>query len=445
MNFTESIRKAVNWLTENSTDDYLCVSNVDKRQYPEVTGYTIPTLLNVGYTKYARSWADYLISIQHKDGWWGYHHDNGTIEPYIFDTAQVMDGLSEFRTNHIECKYDTALERAFDWIRSQPNPFDTKHENVPESIHLRSLYCYKKSGFKVDKPIFNSDFDCLSHFYAYKFEGAARLGLDCSDFIELVKKYDGIVPEYPGKTSVCITGLSQIALSLFLCNEYKLGMKVLEYVARWQDDSGGFVGSNGTYFPNEQISWATKFYIDAFLEGQKLWFVENKNIFQDSFEAGDSDPRFMFVKDNVSESDNVLDVGCGKGRYINRLSCNRYACDIADASCFVDAEFQIGSCLRLPHADGSLDVVICAECLEHSVFHENAVTEMLRVLRPGGKLLIIDKDKRYDFKDVHFGEEWIDFEMLKNKFGAEINQLPQDGVAYPFWSAVIKKGFTTVS
>lgn len=46
------------------------------------------------------------------------------------------------------------------------------------------------------------------------------------------------------------------------------------------------------------------------------------------------------------------------------------------------------SALRLPFADGSLPLVVSSECIEHTPDPIAAVQEMVRVLRPGGVLML---------------------------------------------------------
>ena len=436
MNFINNIKRAFQWLDNNSTDNFVYVSSLDKKPYYEVSGYFIPTLLNYGFKKKAESFASYLASIQNKYGHW--------TPAIVFDTAQIIDGLSEFKD-----RYKNQIEKAVQWILSQfkDNKFiDPYNGVISDHIYLRVIYCLSKSGVnirpQIDKMIqsyYVSDlfkFTTLSHFYAYGFEGTARLNLDCKNFIEEISRFE-YLPEKPNLTSYCYTGLSQIALSLFLAGQYEKGMKYLEFVSKFQNHSGGFFGSNGNYFPQAEISWAVKFYLDAFLEGQRLWFKNHINIFATKFEYGEKDERFLFIKNNVKESDNVLEVGCGKGRYINNLKCDRYACDIADASSYVDANFKIGSCLRLPYEDQIFNVVFASEVFEHSIFVDNAIQECLRVLRPGGKLLIIDKDDQMDFAGLHFGEKWLNFESIRKNYGAEITKIRQFSV--PFYAAKISK------
>jgi len=58
-------------------------------QYPEVTGYIIPTLLDYKEKEMAIRCADYLGSIQHDDG----SFDGLDGVPRAFDTAACMEGL----------------------------------------------------------------------------------------------------------------------------------------------------------------------------------------------------------------------------------------------------------------------------------------------------------------------------------------------------------------
>ena len=51
-----------------------------------------------------------------------------------------------------------------------------------------------------------------------------------------------------------------------------------------------------------------------------------------------------------------------------------------------------GMMTELPFADSAFDCVYATESLEHAVEIDRAVAEMCRVLKPGGKLAIIDKN-----------------------------------------------------
>jgi SAM-dependent methyltransferase len=95
------------------------------------------------------------------------------------------------------------------------------------------------------------------------------------------------------------------------------------------------------------------------------------------------------LPDGATE-DCLLDVGTGKGTYLPLYlrRCKRvYAVDIpwsphqAKVDCWANV-------LALPFKSGSFDVVACTEVLEHVENPRQALSEMRRVLKRGGKLLL---------------------------------------------------------
>jgi len=105
----------------------------------------------------------------------------------------------------------------------------------------------------------------------------------------------------------------------------------------------------------------------------------------------------------------VLDMGCGEGRHIHALhdrpGLRVYGLDRdrrsllqAHKGCstyFPDGSrppsrwlVMCGECRDLPFASGSLDAVICSEVLEHLSDYQSALSEIRRVLRPGGSLAL---------------------------------------------------------
>lgn len=93
----------------------------------------------------------------------------------------------------------------------------------------------------------------------------------------------------------------------------------------------------------------------------------------------------------------VLDLGCGKGRFARALAAlgaevvgvDLSASMLAEASGFDRAR---ASARSLPFAESVFDVVVAVEVLEHVGAVEPVLREARRVLRPGGRLLVVDKN-----------------------------------------------------
>jgi SAM-dependent methyltransferase len=98
----------------------------------------------------------------------------------------------------------------------------------------------------------------------------------------------------------------------------------------------------------------------------------------------------------------LLDLGAGGGRHaygaLERgarvVALDRSESDAKDCGAFLaalvedagtgDAGAMVGDALRLPFGDATFDRVICAEVLEHVPDDRAAMSEIARVLRPGG-------------------------------------------------------------
>lgn len=111
---------------------------------------------------------------------------------------------------------------------------------------------------------------------------------------------------------------------------------------------------------------------------------------------------------DLVDGDRVLDCGCGPGfhlRLMDALRCLDLVGLDADLGQILKAKqahtpaaLVHGDCAHLPFQDCSFDKVLLTEVLEHVPDDLTALTEIFRVLRPGGLLGISVPHARYPFR-----------------------------------------------
>jgi ubiquinone/menaquinone biosynthesis C-methylase UbiE len=118
--------------------------------------------------------------------------------------------------------------------------------------------------------------------------------------------------------------------------------------------------------------------------------------------------RLMLERIALAPGEAVLDVGCGPGTDLfgmvdlvgatgRLVGLDASAVMIAEArrrarDLQVPVSFEVGNVHELPFPDGMFDVCRAARVLEHLPNAERALTEMVRVTRLGGRILVFDID-----------------------------------------------------
>ncbi len=125
----------------------------------------------------------------------------------------------------------------------------------------------------------------------------------------------------------------------------------------------------------------------------------------------------------------VLDVGCGTGVFAGRIReafprAEVVGIDLVSGMLakgkdrwrtHADAVFPVqADSERLPFARGTFDVVTCANSFHHYPNQAGAVAEMRRVLRPGGRLMLID-----GYRDRPWG--WLIYDVCVAGIEGEVH------------------------
>jgi 2-polyprenyl-6-hydroxyphenyl methylase/3-demethylubiquinone-9 3-methyltransferase len=128
-------------------------------------------------------------------------------------------------------------------------------------------------------------------------------------------------------------------------------------------------------------------------------------------ETQETRARFESVRDRAialvrrarggSEALDVVDIGCGAGTQallwaslghrVRALDINESLIEIArqrSSEAGLEIQFDVGSATALPYADGSCDVSLLPELLEHVQDWEKCLDEATRILRRGGVLYL---------------------------------------------------------
>jgi SAM-dependent methyltransferase len=120
----------------------------------------------------------------------------------------------------------------------------------------------------------------------------------------------------------------------------------------------------------------------------------------------------------------VADIGCGDG-YLT-LEAARWARtvigvdhsdtvlerakDLAARRQVSNVQWKKGDLARLPLRDNSVDVALLSQALHHASDPERAIAEAVRILRPGGSVLILDlREHEQQWVRTRFGDRHLGF------------------------------------
>ena len=179
------------------------------------------------------------------------------------------------------------------------------------------------------------------------------------------------------------------------------------------------------------------------------------------YEHGGISRQYWDYKDNLilknlSSKDQVIyDIGCGEGillEKICKMAPDRQVCGI---DCMAEnvaicrqhnLPAKQGSLYSLEIPDNSADVIFLIEVIEHLTDYENALKELIRILKPGGKLVILFphdsvfafarfatlKFKEWKYDPGHV-KQWTHRDLNQTLKGLGMQSILNQSIPFVFW------------
>ncbi|MGY8640025.1 MAG: ArsR/SmtB family transcription factor [Verrucomicrobiales bacterium] len=124
----------------------------------------------------------------------------------------------------------------------------------------------------------------------------------------------------------------------------------------------------------------------------------------------------------------IADLGAGEGTFSQLLAQKaerviaidnsekmvQFASETAKDNGFKNLEFRVGDIENPPIDDGSIDIAFFSQALHHAANPQAAINSGFRILKPGGKIVILDLLK-HTFEDARelYADEWLGFSELE--------------------------------
>lgn len=437
---------ALAWLLSMETGDGLRAGSSWEGACPGLTGAAIETAISYGCRKEAIRWARWLMTIQRADGampdvtWPG--------EASARCTAQAAAGLLAILPELPEA--EDAARRACqylcEWLNLGKGSAVPSGAHAPAGPHsgkppdvlplVEASRHWPETGwlFEVSQIVDHGIHrpDVLAPFVGLEQSSARRvetlLAMDrrhtARQILEQVgqrqRRRGGLGREWPSTAR-----LAQLAMLWYQVGQRDRADRALSYLERIQRRNGSFPARAGWLVPRrfrQADTWTAKYYLDAALWRVRAAFEVDWQDLPQEIDAEDGRMRAVYNWfSGLPIGAKVADVGCGKGRFVRHLVRYFPAAELVgiDISPMMlsflppGVTAQQGSLLRTGASDGEFDGVLAVESLEHALVPERAVAELCRIVRPGGQILVIDKDRRKEPLSEHEPwERWVAPEEL---------------------------------
>lgn len=141
-------------------------------------------------------------------------------------------------------------------------------------------------------------------------------------------------------------------------------------------------------------------------------------------------PEFDFLFNDLKDNERVLDLGCGNGRFYEKLKNTNYTgvdnseklIEIAKDK-YPEADFKIASALDLPFKNEEFDKVYSFAVLHHipQEYHNKFLEEVKRILKKDGVLILTvwnlsERKKKEDVKKISEKEILINWHGIEDHY-----------------------------
>jgi ArsR family transcriptional regulator len=124
----------------------------------------------------------------------------------------------------------------------------------------------------------------------------------------------------------------------------------------------------------------------------------------------------------------IADLGAGEGTVSQLLSQRakkviaidnsekmvEFGSDLARKHCIANLEYRLGDLEDVPIRTGTVDLAFLSQALHHAQHPERAIAEAWRILKPGGRIAVLDLN-RHHFEEARemYADLWLGFTELE--------------------------------
>ena len=124
----------------------------------------------------------------------------------------------------------------------------------------------------------------------------------------------------------------------------------------------------------------------------------------------------------------IADLGAGEGTFSQLLARRArqviavdnsekmvaYGADLARRHGVTNLDYRVGDLERLPIEDGAVDLAFFSQALHHAQHPQRAVEEAWRILKPGGRIVVLDL-RKHNFEEARelYADLWLGFSEVE--------------------------------